>query len=238
MQLQRITKHTAVADRNPSWHVIDADGERLGRLASKVAALLQGKHRADYSRHQIAGDFVVIINAAKVAVSGDKLKQKIYYRHTGYQGGLRSRSLEEMLSKFPERVIEQSVKGMLPRNRLGRQMLRRIKVYGDASHPHEAQIRAGLGIKATSAKPKVSKIESGKRPKTGDGAAGAANSEPAAITQKDQNEVVQQEATSSSPIPATQKRNSAPKKPVTKSAKSKSTKSGTTPARTRRTASK
>jgi large subunit ribosomal protein L13 len=145
MQLQRITTHTKQKDLNPTWHVIDAEGERLGRLASRVAALLQGKHRADYSRHQLTGDFVIVVNAAKVSVSGNKLTQKIYYRHTGYVGHLRSRSLAEMLETFPGRVIEMAVKGMLPRNRLGRQMLRRLKAYGGATHPHEAQVNAGQG---------------------------------------------------------------------------------------------
>ena len=145
MQLQRITTHTKQTDLHPTWHVIDAEGERLGRLATRVATLLQGKHRPDYSRHQMTGDFVVVINAAKVGVSGNKLTQKTYYRHTGYIGHLRSRSLEEMLERFPGRVIEMAVKGMLPRNRLGRQMLRRLKAYGGATHPHEAQVNAGTG---------------------------------------------------------------------------------------------
>ncbi len=145
MQLQRITKHTKPVDRSERWHVIDADSERLGRLATKVASLLQGKHRADYSRHQLNEDFVVVINASKVGVSGNKMSQKVYYRHSGYLGSLRTRTLEEMLDRFPERVIELAVKGMLPRNRLGRKMLRRLKVYAGGTHPHEAQVRMGMG---------------------------------------------------------------------------------------------
>lgn len=145
MQLQRVTKHTKRADLDPKWHVMDADGERLGRMATRIAGILQGKHRADYSRHQIVGDFVIVLNARKIGTSGNKLTQKIYYRHTGYIGHLRSRTLAEMLERFPERVIEQAVKGMLPRNRLGRQMLRRLKVYADGTHPHEAQVNAGTG---------------------------------------------------------------------------------------------
>ena len=145
MQLQRITRHTKPADREERWHVVDADGERLGRLASRVAGVLQGKHRPDYSRHLLGGDFVIVVNASKIGLSGNKLQQKIYYRHTGYIGHLRQRTLEEMLDKFPERVIEQAVKGMLPRNRLGRRMLRRLKVYAAGEHPHEAQVRAGMG---------------------------------------------------------------------------------------------
>ena len=145
MQLERITTHTKPAVRVSSWHVIDADGQRLGRLASQIANVLQGKNKADYSRHQIAGDFVIVINASKVAVSGNKLTQKIYYRHTGYVGHLRQRTLDEMLTKFPARVIEKAVKGMLPRTILGRQMLRRLKVYAGGEHPHEAQVNAGQG---------------------------------------------------------------------------------------------
>ena len=124
---------------------MDAEGERLGRLATKVAGLLQGKHRPDYSRHQLSDDFVIVVNAAKVGVSGNKMSQKLYYRHSGYLGGMRTRTLEEMLTRFPERVIELAVKGMLPRNRLGRRMLRRLKVYTAATHPHEAQVRIGMG---------------------------------------------------------------------------------------------
>ena len=145
MQLERVTTHTKPADRNPRWHVVDAQGERLGRLASKVALVLQGKHMPDYSRHQLAGDFVIVVNASRVGVSGNKLTQKIYYRHTGYVGHLRTRTLEEMLGNFPERVIEKAVKGMLPRSRLGRKMLRRLKVYPGPEHPHEAQVNAGQG---------------------------------------------------------------------------------------------
>lgn len=145
MELQRITKHTNPSARREKWHVVDAEGERLGRLATKIAGLLQGKHRPDYSRHQLSEDFVIVVNAAKIGVSGAKMTQKVYYRHSGYLGGMRTRTLEEMLARFPARVIELAVKGMLPRNRLGRRMLRRLKVYADASHPHEAQVRIGMG---------------------------------------------------------------------------------------------
>ena len=145
MELQRITKHTNPSARREKWHVVDAEGERLGRLATKIAGILQGKHRPDYSRHQLSEDFVIVVNAAKIGVSGAKMTQKVYYRHSGYLGGMRTRTLEEMLARFPARVIELAVKGMLPRNRLGRRMLRRLKVYADASHPHEAQVRIGMG---------------------------------------------------------------------------------------------
>jgi large subunit ribosomal protein L13 len=145
MHLERITTHTKPVNQPEKWHVIDAEGERLGRLATRVAGLLQGKHRPDFSHHQLSGDFVIVLNAAKIAVSGKKMTQKTYYRHTGYVGHLRSRTLDEMLEKFPERVIEMAVKGMLPRNKLARQMLRRLKVYSRATHPHEAQVNAGTG---------------------------------------------------------------------------------------------
>ena len=145
MKLQRITEHTRPADRVEKWHVVDAEGERLGRLATEVAGLLQGKHRPDYSRHQLNDDFVIVVNASKVGASGNKMAQKVYYRHSGYLGSLRTRTLEEMLGRFPERVIELAVKGMLPRNRLGRRMLRRLKVYAGPTHPHEAQVRLGMG---------------------------------------------------------------------------------------------
>ena len=145
MQLERITTHTKPVDREPSWLVIDANGERLGRVASRIANVLQGKNKADYSRHQMSGDFVIVVNASLIDISGNKRTQKIYYRHTGYVGHLRQRSFDEMLERFPARVIEMAVKGMLPRNRLGRQMFRRLKVYGGAEHPHEAQVNAGQG---------------------------------------------------------------------------------------------
>lgn len=139
MELQRITKHTKPADRAEKWHVVDAEGERLGRLATKVAGLLQGKHRPDYSRHQLNDDFVIVVNASKVGASGNKMAQKVYYRHSGYLGSLRTRTLEEMLGRFPERVIELAVKGMLPRGPLGRAMFRKLHVYPDSTHPHAAQ---------------------------------------------------------------------------------------------------
>ncbi len=141
----RLTQHTPPARFDPKWHVIDASGKRLGHLAVAVAGLLQGKHKPDYSRHLLNGDFVVIVNASRVEVSGQKLSQKTYYHHTGYVGHLRAVSLERMLQTHPDRVIQRAVKGMLPRTRLGRQMLRRLKVYSDATHPHTAQVNAGTG---------------------------------------------------------------------------------------------
>ena len=125
----------------PRWHVLDAEGRPLGRLASEVAQLLRGKHRPTYTPHLDNGDVVVIVNASRVRVTGKKMEQKLYYRHSGYPGGLRETPLSVMLSKHPERVIQKAVKGMLPHNRLARQLLRHLKVYAGPEHPHEAQVR-------------------------------------------------------------------------------------------------
>ena len=122
------------------WHVVDAEGRILGRLASEVAQLLRGKYRPTYTPHMDNGDFVVIVNAAKVKVTGDKAEQKRYYRHSGYPGGLKETSLARMLETRPERVLQAAVKGMLPHNRLARQLLRHLKVYGGPDHPHQAQV--------------------------------------------------------------------------------------------------
>jgi large subunit ribosomal protein L13 len=121
------------------WRVLDASEHVLGRLATEAARLLRGKHRADFTPHLDTGDFVVVINADKLRVSGDKLVDKLYYRHSGRPGSLRVESLEERMVKYPERVIRDAVWGMLPKNRLGRKLLRKLKVYRGADHPHEAQ---------------------------------------------------------------------------------------------------
>ena len=128
--------------------MLDARGQRLGRLATDAARVLQGKHRAIYSPHELTGDFVVVVNATAIDLTGNKRAQKVYYRHTGYIGHLRQRTLDQMMTRFPERVIQAAVKGMLPRNRLGRRMLKRLKVYAGAEHPHEAQVNAGTGARA------------------------------------------------------------------------------------------
>lgn len=125
------------------WHVIDASDKVLGRLATEVARLLMGKHKPMFSRHLDTGDFVVVVNADKIHVTGNKAKQKLYYRHSGYPGGLKSISLEEMLKTRPTRVIEHAVKGMLPKNRLGNSMIKKLRVYAGDSHPHLAQTKAG-----------------------------------------------------------------------------------------------
>src|SRR5687767_1873883 len=126
-------------DRQRDWYVVDAEGKTLGRLATQIADALRGKRKPEYTPHCDTGDFVVVVNAEKIAVTGDKLASKQYYRHSGYPGGLRSRTLAEMLERRPEEVIRLAVKGMLPRNRLARQQLRKLKVYAGSDHPHQAQ---------------------------------------------------------------------------------------------------
>jgi large subunit ribosomal protein L13 len=121
------------------WRVVDADGATLGRLATQVATLLRGKHRATFSPHLDTGDPVVIVNAAKIRVTGKKLSDKLYIRHSGYPGGFRSETLERLLSRRPEEVIRRAVRGMLPQNRLGEQMMRKLHVYAGSEHPHAAQ---------------------------------------------------------------------------------------------------
>ena len=121
------------------WYVVDAEGQTLGRLASRVAPILKGKHKPTYTPYLDCGDFVIIINAEKIRVTGRKLDQVFYHHHSGYPGGLRSVSLREQLGKHPERVLQAAVRGMLPKNKLGRRMIKKLKVYAGDSHPHEAQ---------------------------------------------------------------------------------------------------
>lgn len=121
------------------WYVVDAAGRPLGRLASEVAKRLRGKHKPIYTPHVDTGDYIVVINAARVGVTGNKRKQKLYHRHSGYPGGLRSVSLERMLDTHPTRVVEHAVKGMLPKGPLGRDMFRKLRVYPGADHEHHAQ---------------------------------------------------------------------------------------------------
>lgn len=122
------------------WHVIDAAQRPLGRLATEVATLLRGKHKPAYHPSQDVGDYVVVVNAAQIAVSGRKLQQKMYYRHSGHLGGLRETTLKDMLEKRPERVIEHAVRGMLPKNKLGRVQYRHLRVYAGPNHPHAGQV--------------------------------------------------------------------------------------------------
>jgi large subunit ribosomal protein L13 len=126
-------------DVQRQWHVIDASDIVLGRLASHVAILLRGKHKPIFAPHMDTGDFVVVVNAEKVALSGNKLDDKRAYRHSGYPGGMHSMAYRDLLAKHPERAVEKAVKGMLPKNTLGRNMLRKLKVYAGPDHPHQAQ---------------------------------------------------------------------------------------------------
>ena len=121
------------------WYVVDAEGETLGRLATRIADTLRGKQKPTYTPHVDTGDFVVVVNAEKIGVTGQKLDQKRYYRHSGYPGGLKSRTLNDMLERRPEEVIRLAVRGMLPRNRLARKQLTKLKVYAGPEHPHAAQ---------------------------------------------------------------------------------------------------
>jgi len=128
-------------DIEREWWVIDATDKALGRIATQIAKLLMGKHKPIYAPHIDTGDYVVVINAAKMKVTGKKAEQKIYYRHSGYPGGLKSQRFEELFGKDPSRVMELAVKGMLPHNRLGRAMFKKLKIYPGNEHPHQAQIR-------------------------------------------------------------------------------------------------
>ena len=126
-------------NRERDWLVVDASGQTLGRLATQIADALRGKRKPEYTPHCDVGDFVIVVNAEQVAVTGKKREQKLYHRHSGYPGGLRTRTLNDMLKRRPEEVIRKAVKGMLPRNRLARQQLRKLKVYAGPEHPHVAQ---------------------------------------------------------------------------------------------------
>jgi large subunit ribosomal protein L13 len=121
------------------WYVIDAQGQTLGRLATRTATILRGKHKPLYTPHVDCGDYVIIVNAEKVHATGQKMSQKKYYRHSGYPGGIKEISLRDQLQKFPERVLESAVRGMLPKNRLGRRMFKKLKDYPGPNHPHQAQ---------------------------------------------------------------------------------------------------
>jgi large subunit ribosomal protein L13 len=121
------------------WYVVDANGQTLGRLATRIADTLRGKDKPQYTPHVDAGDFVVVVNADKIAVTGRKLDQKVYYRHSGYPGGLRQRTLREQLDRQPTEVLRKAVRGMLPRNRLARAQLTKLKIYAGPTHPHDAQ---------------------------------------------------------------------------------------------------
>mgnify|MGYP000885795743 FL=1 len=127
------------ADIQREWYVVDAKDQTLGRLATEIAVLLRGKHKPIFSPHMDVGDFVIVINADKIRVTGDKMETKKYYRHSGYPGGLTSITLRDQLQRFPDRVIRAAVRGMLPKNSLGRKQLKKLKIYAAPTHPHEAQ---------------------------------------------------------------------------------------------------
>lgn len=137
MRVKTWTPKTEDIERK--WWVVDAKGQTLGRLSSQIAHILKGKHKPTYTTHADMGDFVVVINCDKIRVTGNRMEEKMYHRHSGYPGGLTSTPLRDMLKKHPERVIETAVRGMLPKNRLGRQMYKKLKVYVGTNHPHEAQ---------------------------------------------------------------------------------------------------
>jgi large subunit ribosomal protein L13 len=128
------------------WHLIDASEKPLGRVATEISRLLRGKHRPNYSPHLHLGDYVVVVNADKVHLTGGKQQQKLYYRFSGYPGGLKTRTFQEMMAKDPSRVVRHAVKGMLPSNRLGRRLLKKLKVYSGSTHPHEAQKPAAFSL--------------------------------------------------------------------------------------------
>ena len=136
------------ATRERNWLVVDATGKTLGRLATQLADALRGKRKPEYTPHCDVGDFVIVVNAEKVAVTGNKRQEKRYYRHSGFPGGLRSRTFEEMIERRPEEVLRLAVKGMLPRTRLGRQQLRKLKIYAGPDHPHQAQQPAVMEVEA------------------------------------------------------------------------------------------
>jgi large subunit ribosomal protein L13 len=129
------------------WFLVDAEGQTLGRLATRIADTLRGKTKAEYTPHVDTGDFVVVVNAEKIAVTGKKLDEKLYRRHSGYPGGLRERTLREQLARRPEEVLRTAVKGMLPRNRLARTQINKLKIYAGPEHPHEAQAPQPLEVK-------------------------------------------------------------------------------------------
>ncbi len=133
-------------DVEPKWYIVDANGEVLGRLASKVATILRGKHKPTFTPHVDTGDFVVIINAEKVRLTGNKMKDKTYYHHTGFPGGIRSITAEKLLKKNPTEVLKKAIKGMLPKNSLGRQIFKKAKIYVSTDHPHAAQQPEALAL--------------------------------------------------------------------------------------------
>jgi large subunit ribosomal protein L13 len=135
------------ASAERKWHLVDAEGKTLGRLATEIARLLRGKNKPQYTPHVDTGDFVVVVNAEKVVVTGKKAEQKVYRRHTGYPGGLKETSYEQMLERKPTEILRRAVKGMMPKTRLGRQQFKKLKIYAGPEHPHEAQAPASYEVR-------------------------------------------------------------------------------------------
>ena len=133
------TQSTKSSEVNHDWFVVDAEGQTLGRMATRIATVLRGKHKVTFTPHVDTGDYVIVINADKVALSGNKMDAKKYFRYTGYFGGLKSKTAREVVATEPERLVTQAVKGMLPKNRLSRQVIKKLKVYAGSEHPHEGQ---------------------------------------------------------------------------------------------------
>ncbi len=140
------TKYTPVSEIDRKWHIVDADGKVLGRIAAEIARYLRGKHKPTFCNFQDNGDFIVVVNAKKVHLTGKKWDDKIYYRHSGYMGGIKSQTAKEVREKKPEELIKMAVKGMLPKNKLGRAQLKKLKVYAGSEHPHQAQQPQKLDI--------------------------------------------------------------------------------------------
>jgi len=153
--LTTTTYSPKAAEVHHNWYLVDANGHTLGRLATEVARILRGKHKPVFAEHMDMGDYVIVINAEKIAVTGKKPTQKIYYRHSNYPGGFKQPTYAEVMKKFPGRIIETAVKGMLPHNRLGKQQFMKLKVYTGATHPHEAQKPEPLEIKENVARAQV-----------------------------------------------------------------------------------
>jgi len=141
------TTHSAKKeDAQKDWYIVDAEGETLGKVATQIANVLRGKHKPTFTPHVDTGDFVIVINAEKIQVSGKKRTQKLYRHHTGYIGHLKTRTFEQLQAKHPERIIEKAVKGMIPHTRLGRQQIKKLKVYAGTKHPHQAQLPTPMTI--------------------------------------------------------------------------------------------
>ena len=140
------TKSYKIVNGEKNWHLVDAEDKVLGRLAVKIATILSGKNKAQYSPNADLGDFVVVVNAEKVKVTGNKSSQKNYYHHTGYPGGLKSKSFEKMQQDSPEKIIEKAVKGMLPKNKLAKQVIKKLKIYSGSTHPHIGQLPKELSL--------------------------------------------------------------------------------------------